>query len=545
LAAADEALARDAPEVAVALLRRSLDEQASDPPRATLLLKLGQVELTRRNPAAAEILHEAREASDDIRERALAAIGLAESLVFGGDWDAAAKITEEALDDLHGLSPELALELELGRALVCAFDPALAPNFWHDRARLRSLARGESWPARALSAALAMTSAFGSEHVDEVLPLCDHALADGVLLTERGAGAFAPGHVMSALATLDLHERALAFADELETAARAQGSVANVIVATLTRGTIAMRRGDLAAAEELLSPLIETAAQNGMLLILVNSLFLSTDAILERPSQEPLAALVESLELPPAVAEASGGAWVLSTRGRLRALRGARADAEADLRVAARIFDGLHFGPAHATSRSELALVLRPEDREEALALVQEELTLANAAGLARPRGIVLRASGLIAGGDDGIELLRESVSLLAGLPARYEHACSLVELGAALRRSARRADSREPLEAGMELAHFCGAERLVGRAREELLAAGARPRNIVRSGFVALTASERRIARLAADGRSNPEIAQALYVSVKTVETHLSNAYRKLDLSGPGARGRLLKLVA
>jgi DNA-binding CsgD family transcriptional regulator len=95
-----------------------------------------------------------------------------------------------------------------------------------------------------------------------------------------------------------------------------------------------------------------------------------------------------------------------------------------------------------------------------------------------------------------------------------------------------------------MELAFACGADRLVARAREELVAAGARPRRIVRSGFGALTASERRIVRLAMEGRSNPEIAQALFLSVKTIETHLSNAYVKLDLSGAGARRRLAALV-
>ena len=96
-----------------------------------------------------------------------------------------------------------------------------------------------------------------------------------------------------------------------------------------------------------------------------------------------------------------------------------------------------------------------------------------------------------------------------------------------------------------MESAHRCGAERLVARARDELLAAGTRPRRIVGFGFAELTASERRIVRLAAEGRSNPEIAQLLYVSVKTVETHLSSAYRKLGLSGAGSRRRLTELVA
>ena len=174
-----------------------------------------------------------------------------------------------------------------------------------------------------------------------------------------------------------------------------------------------------------------------------------------------------------------------------------------------------------------------------------EELALADRAGFARPRGVALRASGLLGGGDEGIEMLRESVAVLADSPARYEYACSLVELGAALRRAGRRAEAAEPLQSGMELAHRCGAERLVERARDELLAADTRPRKIVGFGFAQLTASERRIVRLAAEGRSNPEIAQVLFVSVKTVETHLSGAYRKLGLSGIGSRRRLADLIA
>lgn len=545
LAAAEEALAWDAPLIAVTLLRRALDEQAPDPPRATLLLKLGQAEVTRRNPAATEILHEVRERSTDPGERALAALGLAESCVFEGRWGTAAEITEQALAALDGLDVEPVLELELARALVCAFDPQLAPRFRRDRDRLLALARGKSWPARALSAGLAMTSAYDSDHLAEVPRLCDHALADGVLIAERGAGAFASSHVLAGLVTVEAYDRALAFADQLERAAHAQGSVANVMVSAGYRGWISVLRGDLTGGEEILRPLVDAAAQNGMVLVLVTALWWLTDVIVERQSQDGLAAMLESLELPPAFLEAAGGAWLFSARGQARALRGAREEAEADLRRAASVFARLGFGPTHAPSKSSLALVLGPEDRDEARALVEEELALAEAAGLARPHGVALRASGLIVGGDEGVERLRESVALLSRSEARYEHARSLVELGALLRRTRRRSDAREQLEAGMELAHFCGAERLVVRARDELLAAGARPRKIVRSGFAALTPSERRVVRLAAEGRSNPEIAQALYVSVKTVETHLSNAYRTLDLSGPGSRRRLPEIVA
>jgi DNA-binding CsgD family transcriptional regulator len=155
------------------------------------------------------------------------------------------------------------------------------------------------------------------------------------------------------------------------------------------------------------------------------------------------------------------------------------------------------------------------------------------------PHGVALRAAGILDGGEDGIERLRESASLLEGSEARLEHARSLVELGAALGRRGRRREARNELTSGMDLAH-CRAPHLVDRARDELHAAGARPRRIASSGVDALTASELRVARLAADGRTNPEIAQELYVSLKTVETHLSHAYGKLGLGGQGARDGL-----
>ena len=120
----------------------------------------------------------------------------------------------------------------------------------------------------------------------------------------------------------------------------------------------------------------------------------------------------------------------------------------------------------------------------------------------------------------------------------------TLVELGAVLRRDNQRTEARRQLSAGLELAHRCGAERLVERARDELRAAGARPRREAVSGLEALTASELRVARLAAAGRTNSEIAQELWLSVKTVETHLSHAYGKLDLAGQGARGRLTEML-
>jgi DNA-binding CsgD family transcriptional regulator len=123
-------------------------------------------------------------------------------------------------------------------------------------------------------------------------------------------------------------------------------------------------------------------------------------------------------------------------------------------------------------------------------------------------------------------------VATLAETTARLEHAHSLVELGAALRRTGDRWAAREPLRAGLELAHRCGALPLDERARIELAASGARPRKAVRSGVEALTPSELRVARLAAGGRTNREIAQELFVTVKTVEFHLRHCYQKLDIA-------------
>lgn len=104
----------------------------------------------------------------------------------------------------------------------------------------------------------------------------------------------------------------------------------------------------------------------------------------------------------------------------------------------------------------------------------------------------------------------------------------ALVDLGAALRRGNSRREARELLREGVELAHRCGANALVERANEELAATGARPRTILLSGVDALTASERRVAHMAAEELSNKEIAQALFVTVKTVEVHLSARSRR-----------------
>ena len=139
------------------------------------------------------------------------------------------------------------------------------------------------------------------------------------------------------------------------------------------------------------------------------------------------------------------------------------------------------------------------------------------------------RAGAATAG--DPIEVLGEAVDLLARSPARLEYARALVSLGSALRRQGRRVDGREPLRAGYELARECGADALADTARAELRASGIRLRREALSGAASLTPSERRIADMALAGAANSEIAQELFLTVKTVEMHLTNTYRKLDI--------------
>jgi DNA-binding CsgD family transcriptional regulator len=109
--------------------------------------------------------------------------------------------------------------------------------------------------------------------------------------------------------------------------------------------------------------------------------------------------------------------------------------------------------------------------------------------------------------------------------------------LFAALRREGHRRDAREPLRDGLDLANRAGALAIAERARTELAAAGSRPRRVELTGVDSLTPSESRIAAMAADGSSNPQIAQTLFLTRRTVEMHLTNAYRKL---GIGSREEL-----
>jgi DNA-binding CsgD family transcriptional regulator len=171
-------------------------------------------------------------------------------------------------------------------------------------------------------------------------------------------------------------------------------------------------------------------------------------------------------------------------------------------------------------------------DRGRAIDIAAEALARAERTDVLHLRIRARRVLGLCDQGSRGLRSLRAAVRLGADAPSRLETMRALVDLGAALRRENRRTDARAPLQRAADMAHRGGAVALAERARIELAASGARPRrDALLSGPGSLTPSERRIAELAATGQSNREIAQALFVTPKTVEYHLRNAYRKLDI--------------
>ena len=148
----------------------------------------------------------------------------------------------------------------------------------------------------------------------------------------------------------------------------------------------------------------------------------------------------------------------------------------------------------------------------------------------------------MLEGGERGIASLRKAVQVLAASPAVLEHARALIDLGSALRRDGHRVEALACLREGVDLAHRCSAAALSEAGRAEMVMAGARPRRDAGRGRDALTPAELRVALLAADGMANREIAQALFVAVRTVETHLTHAYRKLDIDSRDGLAEVLR---
>jgi DNA-binding CsgD family transcriptional regulator len=170
-------------------------------------------------------------------------------------------------------------------------------------------------------------------------------------------------------------------------------------------------------------------------------------------------------------------------------------------------------------------------DARAARRLADAELERARAWKAPRVLGRALRIAAETRHAREALPLLRDSQDVLATSAARLERARTEVALGVALARLGDRSSARDALWRGLEDANICRAQPLTQHAHHELVRAGARPRRMTRSGAAALTPTERRVAELAAQGRTNRETAEALFVTPKTIEMHLRNAFRKLQI--------------
>jgi DNA-binding CsgD family transcriptional regulator/tetratricopeptide (TPR) repeat protein len=529
--AAAGALSRGAPEDAVAYLTRALREGSGRELRARLCFELGMAEQHAGKPAMIGHFREAQRLTADRVLRNTAALELASVLALTGEWGEPIAVTEAALADLGDSAPDLALRLERVRAATAAYDPRLVDNFDKRVPELHEMVRTGGPAARLLALLLAAIAASRGRPGDEVVELVRRGWDEGrlgasgteVLMLSQGLAALVMTGELRYAADLDA---------KLLDSAQASGSLIAFLIASGHRGWIEARHGRLAAAEGEFRAALEPAREHQLNFMLPSLLWFATDVMAERPEASDLAALAENVPLGP-MAEVASGALLMDARARVRHAAGDVPGGIADLRQAGEIFRTLHFRNPNAFSwRSALALMLGADDHEEALRLVREELEDARQVGQPRGIGAALRALGLIEAGAPGRDHLTQAEEMLRHGPARLEHARALVDLGAAMRRSGERAASRGPLRAGLDLAVTAGATRLAGRARAELAAAGARPRRLHLTGRDALTPSELRVAVLAGGGRTNNEVAQALFVTPKTVDTHLTNAYAKLGIS-------------
>jgi DNA-binding CsgD family transcriptional regulator len=533
-AAARAAVAKGDPDAAISALRRALDEPPRRELRLELLLELGWTEAMTSVPAAAEHLRSAYEMAREPSARGQAAEGLARTLLFLDAPDRASSIAARARDELPTDLTDLAQRLEAVEFSALYF--GAEPNGDQlDRLRTyRNIDTTYGVGARMLAAVAAWDWTQCAGPAERVCALAHAALDSGELAAD---GLICPAAVVP-LALADRDE-AVDVWEALRAEAYRKGSVFVMAGVQLWGGYTLYLRGELVEAEAEQRAAGETNTLWGTP---THSQWWSpflAEVLVERGALGEARALLDDAPTPPAGSHLT----IIRDRALMRLLL---AEGRADEAFAhAEAFErhaGWKRHPRFVPWRSLKAQALdRLGRQDEALELVREELEIARGWGSPGTVGRSLRVLGTILRGD-GIELLQEACVLLEQAPARLEHAKALAALGAALRHERKPTDAREPLRRALELADVCGAQPLADSVRAEIYATGARPRTTAVRGVLALTPSERRVADLAAGGQTNRDIAQALYVTPKTVEVHLSSTYRKL---GIGSRHELASALA
>ncbi len=524
--AAHAALAKGAPESAVSYFTRALAEPPPEEQRAGLLFELGMAEISTFGPDAVTHLRAAHEQLDDVVARGLAAYALARTLLFTGAPAEGTALAQRTARELPDRFLDLKQSLESLVYYGINFG-GLSQEGLASYDQYREGAPGDNYGARMLEAVAAYDWAVSGGHVDETSALALRALGDGVLVREDNGLSNIPPICTLALADRD---EVLDHLDQAGADAHRRGALFAVLGAAAWRAFALWRRGELIDGEAEARTGWEAMQLWGEMtgqVLAYNTSVLGAIQVERGDLEAARETLDRSGDLAPHAH--STFLWA-GARSELLLAEG-KPDEVIPLCDTAASNAGRIVNPAWIPWRSLKARALDRLGRsDEALELALEELPFSQAWGAPSTVARTLREIGTIER-EAGIERLREAVSVVEGSPAKLEHAKCLFALGSAVRRSRKPTDAREPLRRALELAFVCGAAGLAEEIRTELHATGVRPRTEALSGPAALTAKERKVAALAAEGQTNRDIAQSLYVTPKTVEVHLTNAYRKLGI--------------
>ncbi|MGQ0467324.1 MAG: AAA family ATPase [Sporichthyaceae bacterium] len=523
-AAANVAVDRGAPEAALRYLRRALAEPPDPRDAPAMTFAMGLAAMSVRAADATPLLRTAVQSEPDPRLRAQRALTVAHALLLAGEWLDVIVVCRAALENPRELAPAERVALTAELAVGAAFSGQL-----DDARRLLDELPVDASGVGAVLAARAFIATVVND-CGQAQELLARLIAD--YDPERSSPSV--GVAILGVATwLDQPEPALAMCNAMLSLGQATGSKNLVSPAMAIRAELNLRCGDVLGAEADGAFAMEVNQDTAIAAVRTWVTAWLVDALVERGSLEAAAGALFDPRVDPDPPAAMAAALYAGAAGRLDLARGRPAEALAWLREAGRRWAAMGIvNPLVATWRpGAVAAALALGEDEEARGLADEECALARAGGLARPIGVGLRVRAMVESGAARTATLTEAVAVLRTTPAQLELARALVDLGTALRQGGDAVAGRTPLREGLDLADRIGAVALAERARAELLAAGARPRRAATSGVGALTAQERRVAEMAAAGTTSRAIAQALFVTQRTVDTHLGHAYQKLGI--------------
>lgn len=529
-AAAADATTTGAPSRALQYLQKAAASSGAEP-EAELLLELGRAQIATGDTSSAETLAAARRRADDQDQQVRIALELAQSVGMSGNYREEAVALREMVGPEAASDPELLMRIEAQRIGVARLMPE--SRAWAEE-RMDALDGDAMEPSPSnvvLLANLALYSLEKNEPAETAARLAEKSLKGGWLWDEH---TFQYSYAANVLTWTDRFELAEgAWNDGLEKVGR-EGTPVMAALAYGWRSYLRMRIG-----------LVDAAEADGRI---AGDIIDSFDSYDWAPARPYIAAHIADALLERDVAAAGellerDGEWerqvafFLDSRARWRLATGDARSAIDDF-VAAGDALGVRGGrecPAVLPWRSGVALSQATlGEFAEADAVAREELELARTVGTARSIGLSLRSIALATEDlEPRLSMLEEAEVHLGRSGALLDHARVLTDLGMTLRRLRRPADARGPLKRALDLAQRCGSPLQAEKARHELLAAGARPRRVETSGRDALTPTERRVAELVAQGMSNREVAQDLFVSMRTVAVHLTHVYQKLGISG------------